>query len=186
MIHQSIFHKLIRRDRMRQGGGVAIYVKITLSFLRALDYLENLLAEYNWATHDHSVLIGDFNVDLDQSNSPTVTNLAEITSSFGLTQLVNSPTRITTNSSTTIDHVYVSDASICSDLSVTDPLGNSDHNTISVTLILTKPLRNTSSHWGTPQIIEEHQQSLGNTSDYWGTPQITEEHLRSLGNTSDH
>ena len=72
------------------------------------------------------ILIGDFNIDLLKHNPLW----DSIISSFGLTQLINNPTRITSTSSTLIDHIYVNNASLINK-STQPNLSISDHGVIS-------------------------------------------------------
>ena len=51
------------------------------------------------------ILLGDFNIDLQKSNPQWTNNL----DTYNLHQLIKSPTRVTHNSSTLIDHIYVSE-----------------------------------------------------------------------------
>ena len=81
---------------------------------------------------------GDFNVGFFEHASSTCLRLEEITSSFGLTQVVDEPTHITDTSSTLIDHVYMSNPAVCSGVSVEAPLGSANHNSIVVQLSFVK------------------------------------------------
>ena len=49
------------------------------------------------------MLLGDFNVDLKTANPPLKNNF----DSYNIYQMVKSPTRVTKNSKTSIDHIYV-------------------------------------------------------------------------------
>ena len=51
------------------------------------------------------ILIGDFNIDYSQCSNTKWRNLVQL---FDITQMVNSPTRITQTTSSIIDHVYCS------------------------------------------------------------------------------
>ena len=52
-----------------------------------------------------SIIMGDFNVDLTQKEEKG-NELLRLTESYGLLQLITTPTRITNTSSTLIDHIY--------------------------------------------------------------------------------
>ena len=68
------------------------------------------------------ILLGDFNIDLLKPQ----TSWLDITSSYNLVQLVNSPTRITASSKTIIDHIYTTHEQNIRELCV--PIfGCSDH-----------------------------------------------------------
>ncbi len=58
---------------------------------------------------------------------------------MGLTQLVTEPTRVTSTSSTLIDHVFASIPSLISSLIVGPPLGTSDHCSLNLLLSLAAP-----------------------------------------------
>ena len=61
-----------------------------------------------YAKYDHTVLLGDFNInmlDLNSNNSKVL--LDSIIEPFSLTQLIDKPTRITENSKTLIDLIVV-------------------------------------------------------------------------------
>lgn len=70
------------------------------------------------------VLFGDFNKDLFNINAHR--DWANLTESFGLSQLVMQPTRITMNSSTLIDHIYSNNEDNISSVRVSE-LSISDH-----------------------------------------------------------
>lgn len=159
-------YELIRRDRSRHGGGIsAVTVTTRLCYESAeflsvvvdngrdgslfwgllyrppgcdVDYLglEALLGSLNMAGYRRVVILGDFNVDLLCSSS---SDLLALASSFGLSQVVDEPTRIFGSSCTLIDHVYVSSTAMVQSLSVCPPLGTSDHCSISVELALAGP-----------------------------------------------
>ncbi len=74
-------------------------------------------------------LLGDLNVDLLNAANPNLPEISKWQKSFDLVQLIASPTRITTSSSTLIDHIY------CSNLknvieAKSRPCHFSDHNMI--------------------------------------------------------
>lgn len=55
-------------------------------------------------------------------------------SSFHFTQIVNEPTRVAKNSSTIIDHIYLTSTSLLSSCSTSPPLGSSDHRSLLLSL----------------------------------------------------
>ena len=68
------------------------------------------------------ILLGDFNIDLQKSNSQWTYNL----DTYNLHQLIKLPTRVTQNSATLIDHIYVSETRYAIETCV--PISNvSDH-----------------------------------------------------------
>ena len=73
------------------------------------------------------LLLGDFNENLqDPAKSKNIRN---IMNSFGLTQIIDSPTRITQYSSTLIDLILISDSLRCTDKGTIEPFC-SDHHAI--------------------------------------------------------
>ena len=70
------------------------------------------------------ILLGDFNKDLLNPNAHR--EWLVLTESLGLSQLVTQPTRVTTNTSTLIDHIYSSHEDKLSKVSVCK-IGISDH-----------------------------------------------------------
>ena len=65
------------------------------------DFEQNLSKAFS--SHDYIVLNGDFNIDYFK---PLPTQWQHILSTYGFHQLVNDPTRVTSQSVTLIDHVY--------------------------------------------------------------------------------
>ena len=82
-------------------------------------FFENVLNEGK-----EIILLGDFNKDLLNPNAHR--EWLVLTESLGLSQLVTQPTRVTTNTSTLIDHIYCSHEDNLSKLSVCK-IGISDH-----------------------------------------------------------
>ena len=68
-------------------------------------------------------LLRDFNIDMNKKTNPEWDSTI---STFGLDQMITSPTRITPHSSTLTDHIYTSDTSIVSNILV-PATGISDH-----------------------------------------------------------
>ena len=74
------------------------------------------------------ILLGDFSIDLHKSNSQWTYDL----DTYNLHQLIKLPTRVTQNSATLIDHIYVSEARHAIETCV--PISNiSDHYPVCVT-----------------------------------------------------
>ena len=80
-----------------------------------------------------SLLLGDFNINLLSHNSPSQQLLSSMLS-FHLHQMVSEPTRLCSSNSSLIDHIYVSDPSLVSEFLTSAPIGNSDHQSITITL----------------------------------------------------
>ena len=75
------------------------------------------------------VVAGDFNINLINQNA----EILGIMESYGLDQIVTFPTRVTSNTATIIDHIYVSDKSQVMETLVST-IAMSDHYPVSVTL----------------------------------------------------
>ena len=73
------------------------------------------------------LILGDFNKDLLNTNHNR--DWLDTMTSLGLTQLVNSPTRVTSTTSTLIDHIYTSNEENILDTHVSQ-IGLSDHYAI--------------------------------------------------------
>lgn len=76
---------------------------VKLDFIDCYESLLHLVCKDNV---DY-VALGDFNIDL-LSDSLANTRLTNLTNSLNLTQLINTPTRVTFTSQTLLDHIYVS------------------------------------------------------------------------------
>ena len=80
------------------------------------------------------IIMGDFNIDLIQDNYKS-RKWKHLMNTFGLTQIVNEPTRITENSATLIDHVYIADSNLVQEICITVPkITISDHYPIVITM----------------------------------------------------
>ena len=84
------------------------------------------------------VIMGDFNVDLFKSQECLALDLVGVMSSVGLSQVVLEATRVTLNSSSLIDHVYVSSLNLAESVVVGAALGTSDHQSVTFTLGITR------------------------------------------------
>ncbi|KAJ8914711.1 hypothetical protein NQ315_017421 [Exocentrus adspersus] len=83
---------------------------------------------------DQLFLLGDFNIDLLKPYSSSAQKLNQVLDSFGLCQLVNSPTRITPTSETLLDLVITSSENCISSIDVLSLNHISDHELIVCTL----------------------------------------------------
>ena len=102
----------------------------------SLSDLETALESIPPASMKNFILVGDFNINLLQPDPSYAIELTNITSSFDLSQVVNSPTRETDHSATVTDHVYTLDTRLINSCSILPPLDSSDHNSILTTLNL--------------------------------------------------
>ena len=80
------------------------------------------------------IIMGDFNIDLTQENHKT-RKWKHLMNTFGLTQTVKEPTRVTKNSATLIDHVYTSSLNTVEEIDTSvAKITISDHFAVVVTL----------------------------------------------------
>lgn len=75
-----------------------------------------------WLESKEILLMGDFNIDMTKSNK----SWKDITTVFNMSQLINTPTRVTPSSSTIIDHLYSTDSKHVIETCV-PVIGISDH-----------------------------------------------------------
>ena len=124
--------------RLKHGSVmIGLYYRPPSSQSSSLSDLESALESTPPAFMKNFVLLGDFNIDLLQPDSPSAIELTDITSSFHLSQVVNSPTRETDHS--LIDHVYTSDTRLVNSCTILPPLNSSDHYSIQTTLNVSPP-----------------------------------------------
>ncbi|XP_064382509.1 uncharacterized protein LOC135331318 [Halichondria panicea] len=157
---------LVRRDRNRQGGGTAAYIREDVPFTIHTSHssIEFLMLNLKLASGSllcgifyrppsskaavlseleatleslppvKLVLLGDFNIDITNSKDPYLHHIQSISDKLSLKQVVSSPTRSTTSSSSIIDHIYLTDNPKLLSCEVGPPLDGCDHNTIFVSL----------------------------------------------------
>ena len=91
------------------------------------------------AENNDLFILGDMNINLNEKKStcPLVKKYEEFISTFGLKQLIQQPTRITSSSSSLIDHVLTNANDKISQSGILD-IGLSDHQLIYCTRKLTK------------------------------------------------
>ena len=103
-----------------------------------LTTLEQLIAEI-YPRVDNVILLGDVNCDFLTPSKPETVYLQSVFDSFGITQMVTKPTRVTKNSQTLLDVIAVDDKTIIHTTDVTVPIGTSDHCVAFADLIYQKP-----------------------------------------------
>jgi hypothetical protein len=94
--------------------------------------LERCCLDCNCFTNNEVIMMGDFNVDYSQLHShtnPLHVSLKHYMSMFGMTQIINTSTRITSTTSTILDLILISDPAKISQCGVLD-IGLSDHQII--------------------------------------------------------
>ena len=97
--------------------------------------LERCCLDCNCFTNKEVIMMGDFNVDYSQLHShtnPLHVSLKHYMSMFGMTQIINTSTRITSTTSTILDLILISDLAKISQCGVLD-IGLSDHQIIHCT-----------------------------------------------------
>ncbi|KAK9695967.1 hypothetical protein QE152_g32210 [Popillia japonica] len=106
----------------------------------SLSALESLMSEV-FLVVDEVICLGDLNINLFNINTSKVEKFYSFCESFGLTQVINEPTRITAYSSTLIDVVLVTvtDASLVAGVRLIDLPSVSDHMFILATLNIKNP-----------------------------------------------
>jgi len=155
-------YNLIRKDRTRNGGGVACFIRSDIHFNNREElvddmesiffdillpkskpiligilyrppsqpnFLNNLSEKLNIISNNNNqeiYLLGDINID---KKSPLAKQYNEICSLHGLKQLINSPTRITVNTATILDHILTTSKEKVSDSGVVD-ISLSDHQMV--------------------------------------------------------
>lgn len=104
-----------------------------------LDSVSNVLCNMHISNlFSNFVLLGDFNIDFNNPNHTYYNHLSSFMSSFFLTQVVSSPTRVTSQSCTLIDLALVSECSFVHSCNVIPPLANSDHHGLHLQLRMRK------------------------------------------------
>ena len=152
--------RVYRKDRNRNGGGVAVYVSDDVKSVRRYDleeegvealwiqvkmkklqvlicnmyrppdalvaWMDSLATILERAVQEKLsvVMLGDFNCDF-MSPNPRANKLASVMEEYGLTQMIDGPTRITQNSESQIDLIFTTDSGLlnrvgCEELGLSD------------------------------------------------------------------
>ena len=85
--------------------------------------------------------LGDFNVDILGQIDSNAKLLLDIASLFSLRQLIDAPTRLTYNSATNLDLIFVSSSFNMVECGVSNAISVNDHLTIQATLAIPQPHR---------------------------------------------
>ena len=134
--------KCVRRQDLERNWIEALWLEVKLRRKQLLvcniyrppdakaEWMESLqeMVEYGIQEKKPTIMMGDFNCDMLRSNSSTV-RLTMMMSEYGLTQMVNCPTRVTANSSTQIDLLFTTDVELIERVGCEEP-GLSDHDLI--------------------------------------------------------
>ena len=89
--------------------------------------------------YKHVIIMGDFNIDLLKNDRPSNFFRNTILKPFSLHQVINEPTRITENTATSIDHIFVTESENVKHSGVADFPGISDHCMIYMAYSLKRP-----------------------------------------------
>ena len=89
--------------------------------------------------YSHVLLMGDFNIDLLKNDRPAEFLKNVILQPFALHQVINEPTRITKDTATLIDHIFVTNPDSVKGSGVVDFPGISDHCLIFMSYSLKRP-----------------------------------------------
>ena len=103
----------------------AIYRPPSASYVDSIDELESHIDSLDLPINADLVILGDVNIDLLQNNAATK-YLNKFLKSQSLEQVITRPTRITNQSSTLIDHIYINNPAMYQHRGVIDP-NLSDH-----------------------------------------------------------
>ena len=123
-----------------------IYKTNYSDILKETDEEESKLEKYihkAFAICDNVIILGDFNADLkEKSECPIGNTTKEIISTYGLSQIIEKPTRIDpkTRKSSTIDHIWI-DKQKNNILKSGTAMGVSDHFAVFITLNIQKPIK---------------------------------------------
>lgn len=101
-----------------------------------LEFIEEMASKLSHVAN-YSILMGDINLDLG-SESQSTNNYLTMLSSFGFTQLVDKPTRITTQSRSCLDHIFVRHRNMALFRSVIFDINLTDHCLLGLKIINNK------------------------------------------------
>ncbi len=105
--HQSIELLIVHLKLKNHGISCALFYRPPSSTQNVLLEFESTIDDLSLAKTKSLLILGDFNIDVSKGSNHTC--LESIKSKHGLEQVITSPTRLTENTSTTIDHVYLSE-----------------------------------------------------------------------------
>ena len=113
----------------------ACYKPPRLSINDSINDLQSIISNIN--IDSETYILGDLNINYNDVSSPAVKNYRDVLLLHNFHQLINTPTRVTTTTSTVIDHILCnSKEHVCQ--SGTLDLGISDHMVIFCTRKLVK------------------------------------------------
>ena len=121
-------------------GIIATYRPEYIPYSR-LSALEDLFV-YLFPLTDAIFVLGDLNCDFLSPSKPETRYLQSIIESYGFTQIIDQPTRITENTRTLLDIIITNDLDLIHSHGAQPPIGNSDHCLTYVNLNHLKPNNN--------------------------------------------
>ena len=99
------------------------------------DLLHSCLQDVNVCSFSSFVLLGDFNVNVNNVSHPLLSNLYDLLDCFSLVQVVPEPTHTSPAGTTSlIDLALISNSSMLSSCAVVPPLGRSNHKGVQLSL----------------------------------------------------
>ena len=137
--HPAIELLLVDLKTKRSRLSCGLYYRPPSADPSDLASLETALEELPPLCVNSFLLMGDLNINLLSSSHQPI--LQSIVDKLGLTQIVSAPTRVTQNTSTLIDHAYVSENLSKVNCSVQPPVDGSDHNSFLLTVKSILPAR---------------------------------------------
>ena len=129
------------QNRASPDFTIALFYRPPSSSVSYLDNLFTVLCNINVSLFSNFVLLGDFNINYFCTQPLLFSKLMSIFSSFNLVQVVSEATRVTENSCTLIDLVFVSCPSQVLSCDTIPPLSNSDHYGLQLKLYVKAPKR---------------------------------------------
>uniref|UniRef100_A0A8D8QVA8 Tick transposon n=2 Tax=Cacopsylla melanoneura TaxID=428564 RepID=A0A8D8QVA8_9HEMI len=116
---------------------VCIYRVQSFSIIQFLNEIEHKIFPL-WSScnnHKHKIIIGDININiLPETLQSTSTEYLNSLSEFGFVPCINNPTRVTTESSTCIDHIFYSGDNITNIKSCICQISITDHYGIALNI----------------------------------------------------
>ncbi|KYN28168.1 hypothetical protein ALC57_02414, partial [Trachymyrmex cornetzi] len=119
---------------------ICVYPSTFSAFLSDLRYIESCLF-YAACITDAIVCLGNFNTNVLGQTDHNAKLLLDIASLFSLMQLIDNPTRLTSNLSTILDLMFVLSSINVFECVVSDAISVSDHLTIYAMLAISRSRR---------------------------------------------
>ena len=130
-----------------------------------LDNVNHVLCTMDHTLFPNFVLLGDFNIDYNNTSHPFHHHLLGFMSTLCLTQVVSEPTRLSSHSSTLIDLVLLSQPPLLISCHTVPPLANSDHHGIHLKLKTRK--QNSNMHYPVERCGDTLMLTFPKLTTYW-------------------